>query len=132
MTLSQGLQDVDRIVGSILGAMYSAPFLAAVQGLARLRMRASAAALFSLTGSGLGSGLGPLLVGDLNVRLAPVHGEEAVRWALVWITSALLLGAFTCVVAARGFREDLARSAEGSSARLDEPAVGAERPKEGT
>ncbi len=97
------------IAGSILGAMYSAPFLAAVQGLARLRMRASAAALFSLTGSGLGSGIGPLLVGDLTMRFAPSHGDEAVRWALVWITSALVLTALTCVFAAQGFRKDLER-----------------------
>jgi hypothetical protein len=67
------------IAGSGLGAMYSAPFLAAVQGLARLRMRASAATLFSLTGSGLGSGIGPLLIGDLNTRPAPTHGDDAVR-----------------------------------------------------
>jgi hypothetical protein len=87
--------------------MYSAPFLAAVQGLAKLRMRASAAALFSLTGSGLGSGIGPLLVGDMTVRFAPSHGDEAVRWALVWLTSALFLTALTCVFAARGFRQDL-------------------------
>jgi MFS family permease len=95
------------IAGSILGAMYSAPFLAAVQGLARLRMRASAAALFSLTGSGLGSGIGPLLVGELATRFAPSYGDEAVRWALVWVTSALLLTALTCVFAAQSFRRDI-------------------------
>jgi hypothetical protein len=70
-------------------------------------MRASAAALFTLTGSGLGSGIGPLLVGDLTTRLAPSHGDLAVRWALVWITSALALTGFTCLFAARNFRQDL-------------------------
>ena len=100
------------IVGSVLGAMHSAPFLAAVQGLARVRMRASAAALFSLTGSGIGSGLGPLIVGDLNVRFAALYGDDAVRWALVWITLAFLLTAAVSVLAARSFRDDLARSRE--------------------
>ena len=95
------------IFASVLGAMYSAPFLAAVQGLARLRMRASAAALFSLSGSGLGSALGPLLIGDLNVRLAPLYGDQAIRWALVWITSSLVFAALTSALAARTFRGDL-------------------------
>jgi MFS family permease len=96
------------IAGSVIGAMYTAPFLAAVQGLARLRARASAAALFSLTGSGIGSGLGPLLVGDLNDRLEPSYGVESVRWALVAVTLSLVFAALTSLMAARTIREDLA------------------------
>jgi len=95
------------IVGSIVGAMHSAPFLAAVQGLARLRMRASAAALFSITGSGIGSGLGPLLVGDLNMRFQATSGDAGVRWALAWITLAFVLTAGASLLAARTFRDDL-------------------------
>jgi MFS family permease len=109
------------IFASVLGAMYSAPFLAAVQGLARLRMRASAAALFSLTGSGLGSALGPLLIGDLNVRLAPLYGEQAIRWALVWISLAIVLGAIASALAARTFRSDL-ESARDPSLTPEAPA----------
>ena len=109
------------IVGSVLGAMHSAPFLAAVQGLARVRMRASAAALFSLTGSGIGSGIGPLVVGELNERLAPLHGDFAVRWALAWITLAFLLTAVTSAVAARSFRSDLARGREDPPAEEQAP-----------
>ena len=90
--------------------MYSAPFLAAVQGLARLRMRASAAALFSLTGSGIGSGLGPLVVGEINVRLGPEFGADAVRWGLVAIAFALIPAALVCALAARSFRGDLAQT----------------------
>jgi len=103
------------IVGSILGAMHSAPFLAAVQGLARLRMRASAAALFSLTGSGIGSGIGPLIIGDLNMRFEAAYGENAVRWALAWLTIAFILTALASLMAARSFRRDLARSREDST-----------------
>ncbi|MEE2664273.1 MAG: MFS transporter [Myxococcota bacterium] len=98
------------IAGSVVGAMHSAPFLAAVQGLARLRMRASAAALFSLTGSGIGSGIGPLIIGDLNMRFAAAYGDQAVRWSLVWLTLAFVLTAVACVLAARSFRQDLARA----------------------
>ncbi len=98
------------IVSSVVGAMHSAPFLAAVQGLAKLRMRASAAALFSLTGSGIGSGIGPLLVGDLNVRLAARYGDEAIRWGLVWLSLGFVLAAIACGVAARTIRSDLAHT----------------------
>ncbi|MCH2170447.1 MFS transporter [Myxococcota bacterium] len=103
---------VFSIIGSILGAMHSAPFLAAVQGLARLRMRASAAALFSLTGAGLGSGLGPLIAGDLNMRMEATYGDFAVRWTLAWLTLSFLLTALVCLVGTRSFRNDLARSQE--------------------
>ena len=110
---------VFSIAASVLGAMHSAPFLAAVQGLAKLRMRASAAALFSITGSGIGSGLGPLLVGDLNVRFEAAYGEQAVRWALVWITLSFVAMAVTSLFAARGFRADLARGRRESAAEAD-------------
>lgn len=98
------------VVSSILGAMHSAPFLALVQGLAKLRMRASAAALFSLTGSGIGSGLGPLIVGFLSVRLASTYGDDSIRWGLVWLSIGFLLAAATCLPSARGVRADLART----------------------
>jgi MFS family permease len=101
------------VVGSILGALYSAPFLATVQGLARLRMRASAAALFSLTGSGIGSGLGPLIVGDLNVRFLDRYGEGGIRWALAWLTVAFVLTGLTSLWCARHLPRDLARTEGG-------------------
>jgi MFS family permease len=98
------------VVSSIIGAMHSAPFLAAVQGLAKLRMRASAAALFSLTGSGIGSGLGPVIIGELNVRFADTYGDEAIRWGLVWLSFGFVLAAIACGFAARGIRDDLDRT----------------------
>ena len=100
------------IGGSVLGAMHSAPFLAAVQGLAKLRMRASAAALFSLTGSGIGSGIGPLVIGDMSVRFEALYGAASVRWALAWLTLAFLLAAATSALAARTFPQDVARGRE--------------------
>jgi MFS family permease len=119
MPLPLGLPDMPvafffSIVGSVIGAMYTAPFLAAVQGLARLRNRASAAALFSLTGSGIGSGLGPLLVGDLSARFEASYGEESLRWALVAVTLSLGFTAVTSLLAARTFRADLAASQAGT------------------
>jgi MFS family permease len=104
------------IAGSILGAMYSAPYLSAVQELAKLRMRATAAAVFSISGSAIGSGLGPLVVGDLNERLAVTYGDQAVRWALVWLLLSLVACAVTTLLAARSFPDDLERSREDAGA----------------
>ena len=97
-------------VGSVIGAGFTAPFLSSVQDLAPLRMRATAAAVLSLSGSGLGSALGPLAVGELNTWLEPRYGAEAIRWALVAILAAPVLCALTCLRAAKSLGADLART----------------------
>ena len=40
----------------------------------------------------VGGGLGPLLVGMLSDGLTPLHGDEALRWALVYSMSAYAVG----------------------------------------
>ena len=50
------------------------------------------------------------MVGDLNVRFESLYGEEAVRWALVWILLALVVCAATTVLAARTLPADLERA----------------------
>lgn len=111
------------IVSSIVGAMHSAPFLSMVQGLAKVRMRASAAALFSLTGSGIGSGLGPLIVGYLSVSLAAAYGDDSIRWGLVWLSFGFVLASVACAFSARGVSEDLERTRRESAERTAEPAA---------
>ncbi len=107
------------VASSILGGMHSAPFLSLVQGLARIRMRASAAAIFSLTGTGVGSALGPLVVGYLSRFFAEAYGDDSVRWGLVWLSLGFVLSAIACVFAARTVRDDLsrARAAQEADAR---------------
>jgi len=95
---------------NLLNVVFAAPTYAIVQGLARLRMRATAVAIVSVTGSGVGSGIGPLLTGEMNVHFAAAYGDEAVRYALVWLTSAFLVATIASLLAARTLRSDLARS----------------------
>lgn len=95
-------------VGSVIGAAYSAPYLSTVQDLAPLRMRATAAAVLSLSGAALGSALGPLAVAELNLYFAASYGDEAVRWALVAILVVPVLCAAGSVRAARTLEADLA------------------------
>lgn len=121
VALPGGLPDMPvafffSITSSVIGAMYSAPFLSLVQGLAKLRMRASAAALFSITGSGIGSGLGPLLIGLLNTRLAAAYGDDAIRWGLAWVSLGFVFAAACCVFAAPSVAADLERTRRESRA----------------
>ena len=98
------------VVSSVVGAMHNAPLVSLVQGLAKVRMRASAAALFALAGFGVGSGIGPLFVGYMNVRLADSYGDAAIRWGLVWLSFGFLLAAVACWFATRHVRGDLERT----------------------
>jgi MFS family permease len=97
-------------LASVIGGAYTAPFLSTVQDLAPPRMRATAAAILSLSGAAFGSALGPLVVGELNLLLEPRYGEEAVRWALVAILVAPVLCALGSLVAARSLGADLAQA----------------------
>ena len=99
------------IIGSVLSSIYTPPILAAVQKLAKLRMRATAAALVSTLGTLIGSSLGPLVVGDLNLRLEPDFGTESIRWALTAITAALVVSSLAFLFAARHFERDLPEGA---------------------
>jgi MFS family permease len=99
------------VVGSMIGGAYTAPFLSTAQDLAPPRMRATAAAILSLSGAALGSAFGPLVVGELNVLFEPRHGEQAVRWALVAILVVPALTALFSLVGARRLRSDLAQAA---------------------
>jgi MFS family permease len=87
---------------------YVGPTWAAVQGLVKLRMRATATALFLFVLNLVGLGLGPLLVGGLNDRLAPSLGDAAVRWSLTLVSLLGLPGALLLGRASRTLPGDLA------------------------
>ena len=67
-----------------LGAMYVGPTFAMVQGLAELRMRATAVAILVSVTNLVGLGLGPLAVGALNDHVfGPVHGAAGIRYSML-------------------------------------------------
>lgn len=75
-----------------LGAMYVGPMFAMVQGLAELRMRATAVAILLFFTNMVGLGLGPLAVGMLNdFVFGPVYGAQAIRYSM------LVVGMFGCI-----------------------------------
>ena len=88
------------------------PSNAVIQGLARPRMRAQAAALLLLTMNLIGLGIAPLVVGALNDVLASRLGDEAVRYSLLVTGATSLWAVAHSLIAARTIREDLAASAD--------------------
>jgi predicted MFS family arabinose efflux permease len=91
------------LTGSIQGPIY-----AMVQNVAPPEMRALAAAILLFVMSLIGLGLGPTLVGMASDAFTPRHGDDALRYALLLVAPAQLLGAVLCGVAARSLRGDVA------------------------
>jgi MFS family permease len=100
-------------VGSIFGSFFTAPFLATLQSISKIRMRALVAALSTTASSFVGHTAGPLVVGAVSDSFEAAYGTDALRYSLLVPTSAPVLSALVCLVGARFVRGDLARVREG-------------------
>lgn len=89
------------MLASAVGAGWAPATMSVAQGLVPPSARAVTAATWSMIASFVGVGLGPLLVGDLNMRLEPRYGEEAVRWSLVAVSLLPLLASACYLLLAR-------------------------------
>jgi predicted MFS family arabinose efflux permease len=87
--------------------VYLAPTFAAVQSLAPPGMRALAAAFLLMVGSLVGLGLGPVLVGLLSDALAPAHGADSLRLAMLVVVPVYLWSATHYFAASRTLAADL-------------------------
>ena len=97
------------IAASLLGAGWAPATMAVAQGLVPPSARAVTAASWSMISAFVGQGLGPLLVGDFNMRLEPHYGEESVRWSLVAISVLPLLAGASYLMLARSLQASPAR-----------------------
>jgi MFS family permease len=86
------------------------PILGLVQSIVKVRMRAFAAATLFLVGTLIGSGGGPVLIGALNDYLNPTHGTMAIRYSLLCVPAASVLGALFFIWAGRYVTDDIRRS----------------------
>jgi len=80
------------------------------QNLAKLRMRATAAAIMLFIVNIVGAGAGPLLVGVLNDAFAPRYGDMAIRYSLLAISLTGVLGSLFFYLSSRSLGEDLERA----------------------
>ena len=78
---------------------WMAPAYAAMSDIIAANRRATALAVFNLGLTMVGGGLGPLLVGMLSDGLTPLHGNESLRWALVYSMSAYIVGIMSLLAA---------------------------------
>ncbi|MGE4652241.1 MAG: MFS transporter [Myxococcota bacterium] len=99
------------IVGSVFSTFFTAPFLASIQNIAKLRMRAMAAAISTAVSSFVGLCAGPLLVGVVSDAFRSSYGSDALRYSLLLPTLAPLLSAAVCVLGTGGIRRDLREAA---------------------
>jgi MFS family permease len=86
------------------------PILGLVQTVVKVRMRAFAAATLFMIGTIIGSAGGPLLIGALNDLLTPEYGDLAIRYSLLCVAAATMLGALFYLWAGRHVKEDIRRS----------------------
>jgi predicted MFS family arabinose efflux permease len=114
-----------NFVAAILSSAYNAPTMAMVQSVAPLRVRATAASVMMLGGALIGYGAGPFLVGLLSDLLAPAHGGDSLRLALLLMSLATVLPALHLWRASRTLAADVRRAGEAREAprRAPDPAV---------
>lgn len=84
------------LVPTGLNLAWLGPVVTAVQHLTPASMRSTTSALFLLVNNLFGIAVGLWLFGFLSDLLAPVHGNESMRWAIYygssfWVLAALLL-----------------------------------------
>jgi predicted MFS family arabinose efflux permease len=91
----------------LLSNLYVPAMFTINQNLAKLRMRATAAAILLFIVNIVGAGAGPFLVGFLNDRFAGTYGDEAIRYSLVALATTGLLGALCFYLSSRALVEDL-------------------------
>ncbi len=93
------------IAASLLGAAWTPATMTLAVQLVPGNSRSVAAATWSMLASLIGTGLGPLLVGDLNARLDVQYGDGAVRYSLVVLSFAPVLAAIMYFLTARAMRD---------------------------
>jgi predicted MFS family arabinose efflux permease len=111
VTLDATAAAVPMFFGIMLfGPAMLGPVMTVTQGLAKIRMRALAAALVTLTFNLIGTGMGPLAVGVLSDLLAPRFGTASLRYALLLAAAASPVAAIHFFLGAQHLPADLARA----------------------
>lgn len=70
----------------LIGIFQGPASLAGIQGLAHVRMRATAVALFFLIANIVGGTIGPLFTGWLSDQLVQSYGDDSLRYSLVIVS----------------------------------------------
>lgn len=96
-------------IGNVLVGIHLGPFFGLVQNLAKAPMRALSSAAAFMFIALLGTGMGPLTVGILSDSLRGRFAAASIRYALVGVSTACVLGAVVMLLAGEFLRSDLSR-----------------------
>ena len=94
------------LIPQALAYVWLGPVLSAIQHLVTPESRATASALFLLINNLLGLGGGIYLLGALSDQLAPIYGDEALRYSMLYALALYGLAALLMTLAARPLRKD--------------------------
>ncbi len=89
---------------SLVAPGWSPATMATAQSLVPPSARAVSAATWSMIANFVGLGIGPFVVGDLNVRLESVYGDQAVRYSLAIVGVVPWLATLCFLMLARRLR----------------------------
>jgi predicted MFS family arabinose efflux permease len=99
-------------VFAFFGTWWATPCLGAISHLFPATRLAQATAIFVMSMTLLGVGIGPLLIGMLSDYFAPTLGAEALRYALASSISLLMLASVFLCLALPRYRAQMTRPAE--------------------
>jgi MFS family permease len=99
------------IVAGFFVAVHTGPIYAIVLTVARVRMRATATALFLFCGNMVGQTLGPLGIGYVNDLLTPSLQDHAIRYSLLLGPASALLGFIVIWMGSRYVVQDIQNAA---------------------
>jgi len=94
------------LVPQALSYVWLGPVLTAVQHLVVPSARSTASALFLLVNNLIGLGGGIYALGALSDVLSPIHGEEALRYSMLYSLALYIVAALLMALAARSLRRD--------------------------
>lgn len=91
----------------LVSMMYTGPTFATVQAVAKLNMRAMAAAILLFFINLLGFGVGPFFIGLVSDLLAGVAGDDSLRYSMLAINIFSVAAAVCYLFAAKTLRKDI-------------------------
>ncbi len=98
------------VLSGVIGAGYAPVLFAIAQSLAPARVRAVTSSVLILFITGGGMLIGPWLIGALSDALAPRHGDDALRVAMVAVLATMSFGVIALLAGTRSLMSDLARA----------------------
>lgn len=93
-------------IGQALALAWLGPVIAAVQHIVPPNMRATASASFLFINNLIGIGAGIYILGFMSDTMAAAHGEESLRWSILYGLGFYLLSALIYFVASRRLERD--------------------------